>query len=153
MSRDKRTSTAKFSLPPARILIFNPKGKSIRYTMSDDRAYIADDTRLGRVHRHFSDRECATIAADFRAIAETERMESAEVAQIKKVLSRIDLDYDLYKLLKAAKNNRLGDHSPSATAYLLKDGSIERRTDGFELTAYGQTILHAAERLIAGYLP
>jgi hypothetical protein len=71
MSRDKRKSIAKFSLPPARILIFNPKGKSITdvmspdYVMSADRAYVAQYFKAS-IHRRFSEEVVSDLARVYR---------------------------------------------------------------------------------------
>jgi hypothetical protein len=50
----------KFSIPPARVLAFYPKGKAVEADQNDDRAYLAKQG-IGGIER--SDAECKHLAA------------------------------------------------------------------------------------------
>lgn len=61
----KKNTIRKFAIPPAKILIFNLKGKAIEDVMSPDRAYVAQYFRTS-IHRTWSEKEISTLATAYR---------------------------------------------------------------------------------------
>ena len=65
MSREKRKRRVKFVPPPARLLIFNLKGKAIPDVMSADRVYMAQYFKAS-ILRRFSEEVVSDLARVYR---------------------------------------------------------------------------------------
>jgi hypothetical protein len=61
----KKNTIKKFELPPAKILIFNLKGKAIEDVMSADRAYMAQYFKAS-ILRYFSEEDVSDLARVYR---------------------------------------------------------------------------------------
>ena len=61
----KKNTIKKFALPPAKILIFNLKGKAIEDVMSADRAYMAQYFKAS-ILRYLSEETVSALALVYR---------------------------------------------------------------------------------------